>query len=574
MSAGLRERLSKLARVTHDEGVAQPIVRSGVGNFSYRAAILCGGIDQHVSHSIFTVKQRSFEIAVYRQLVAPSMDFKLSHAVSTALLAWLLLKIYRLVYNIFLHPLRRYPGPLCAAATTWWKTYIEVYTQQSMTDVLEYLHARYGDVVRTGPNELHFSNPAAYNDIYNSSARWDKEESLYCCFGEDRSSFGFLTYNEAKQRKDVLQPLFSRRAITNMQGLIREKIDHLASVLTARDATGKSSDLFFAFRCFTMDTITAFCFAKSIDAMDAPEFKAPIVEAMEAANPTFVLFKHFALFRKLIFSLPPSLAMKFSPETAGLTQLQVILGQQVKEVYTNYESLSEAPHPIIYSRLLDPAAQNGHRVPVPGSLYEEGQALMFAGTDTVGNTLMVGFFHILDQPALQVRLREEVRRAWPELSQPPDFQTLEKLPLLTAAIKEALRMASGVTTPLPRIVPPSGATIGKHAVPPGTIVGMSSIFVHYSAEIFPEPDNFDIERWLGKGVQSLDQWLIAFSKGPRSCLGINLAWCELYLAFATMLRKFDMKLDGTTRKDLVWRDTFLPYFYGKHLTAWCTPIAA
>ncbi|KAK9343599.1 cytochrome P450 [Lipomyces starkeyi] len=469
------------------------------------------------------------------------MDFKLSHAVSTALLAWLLLKIYRL----------RYPGPLCAAATTWWKTYIEVYTQQSMTDVLEYLHARYGDVVRTGPNELHFSNPAAYNDIYNSSARWDKEESLYCCFGEDRSSFGFLTYDEAKQRKDVLQPLFSRRAIINMQGLIREKIDHLASVLTARDATGKSSDLFFAFRCFTMDTITAFCFAKSIDTMDAPEFKAPIVEAMEAANPTFVLFKHFALFRKLIFSLPPSLAMKFSPETAGLTQ-----------------------HPIIYSRLLDPAVQNGHRVPVPGSLYEEGQALMFAGTDTVGNTLMVGFFHILDQPALQVRLREEIRQAWPELSQPPDVQMLEKLPLLTGAIKEALRMASGVTTPLPRIVPPSGATIGKHAVPPGTIVGMSSIFVHYSAEIFPEPDNFDIERWLGKGVQSLDQWLIAFSKGPRSCLGINLAWCELYLAFATMLRRFDLKLDGTTRKDLVWRDTFLPYFYGKHLTAWCKPIAA
>ncbi|KAK9311440.1 cytochrome P450 [Lipomyces starkeyi] len=482
MPAGLRERLSKLARTTHDE------------------------------------RSCSVEFAEW------------------TLLAWLLLKIYRLVYNIFLHPLKRYPGPLCAAATTWWKTYIEVYTQQSMTDVLEYLHARYGDVVRTGPNELHFSNPAAYNDIYNSSARWDKEESLYCCFGEDRSLFGFLTYDEAKQRKDVLQPLFSRRAIINMQGLIREKIDHLASVLTARDATGKSSDLFFAFRCFTMDTITAFCFAKSIDAMDAPEFKAPIVEAMEAANPTFVLFKHFALFRKLIFSLPPSLAMKFSPETAGLTQLQVILRQQVKEVYTNYESLTKA------SNHLFPLARSG----CTKRLYEEGQALMFAGTDTVGNTLMVGFFHILDQPALQERLREEIRQAWPELSQPPDVQTLEKLPLLTGAIKEALRMASGVTTPLPRIVPPSGATIGKHAVPPGTIVG----------------------------VQSLDQWLIAFSKGPRSCLGINLAWCELYLAFATMLRRFDLKLDGTTRKDLVWRDTFLPYFYGKHLTAWCKPIAA
>ncbi|KAK9234108.1 cytochrome P450 [Lipomyces kononenkoae] len=511
------------------------------------------------------------------------MDFNISGAVATVLLSWLLVNLCRLAYNIFLHPLKRFRGPLCAAATTWWKTYIEVYAQRSMTDVLEDLHARYGDVVRTGPNELHFSHPAAYNDIYNSAARWDKEESLYRCFGEDRSSFGFLTYIEAKQRKDVLQPLFSRRAIVKIQSLIREKastsdssiIDHLASVLTARDAAGKSSDLFFAFRCFTLDTITEFCFATSIDAMDVPDFKAPIVQAMEAANPTFVLFKHFAPFRKLIFSLPPSLAMKFSPETAGLTQLRVILGQQVKEVCANQESLTKSPHPIIYSRLLDPAAQNGYPVPVPGSLYEEAQAMMFAGTDTVGNTLMIGFLHILDQPALQVRLREEVCQVWPELSQPPDFQTLEKLPILTAAIKESLRMASGVTTPLPRIVPPSGATIGNHSVPGGTIVGMSSVFVHYSAEIFPEPNSFDIGRWLGKGVEgkSLDQWLISFSRGPRSCLGINLAWCELYLAFATMLRRFDMKLDGMTTKDLVWRDTFLPYFYGKHLTAWCEPIA-
>ncbi|KAK9366241.1 cytochrome P450 [Lipomyces kononenkoae] len=504
------------------------------------------------------------------------MDINISHALITVLVSWLLLKFYHLVYNIFLHPLKHFPGPLFAAATTWWKTYIEVYAQQSMTDVLEELHARYGDVVRTGPNELHFSDPAAYNDIYNSAARWDKEESLYRCFGEDRSSFGFLTYIESKQRKDVLQPLFSRRAIVKMQGLIREKIDHLASVLTTRDAAGKSSDLFFAFRCFTLDTITEFCFAKSIDAMDAPEFKAPIVQAMEAANPTFILFKHFALFRKLIFSLPPSLAMKLSPETAGLTQLRVILGQQVKEVCANQENLAKASHPIIYSRLLDPAAQNGRPIPVPGSLHEEAQALMFAGTDTVGNTLMIGFFHILEQPALQVNLRQEVCQVWPELSQPPDFETLEKLPLLTAAIKESLRMASGVTTPLPRVVPQSGATIGKYSVPAGTIVGMSSVFVHYSAEIFPEPNKYDIERWLERGAtgKSLDQWLIPFSKGPRSCLGINLAWCELYLAFAMMLRRFDMKLDGMTTKELVWRDTFLPYFYGKHLTAWCEPIAA
>jgi len=47
---------------------------------------------------------------------------------------------------------------------------------------------------------------------------------LYESFGEDHTSFGFLTYGEAKQRKDVLQPMFSRRTILGMQGLIRQNV--------------------------------------------------------------------------------------------------------------------------------------------------------------------------------------------------------------------------------------------------------------------------------------------------------------------------------------------------------------
>jgi hypothetical protein len=48
------------------------------------------------------------------------------------------------VYNVFLHPLKKIPGPLPASATEWWKTWIEVVRQESMTDVLVRLHKQYG----------------------------------------------------------------------------------------------------------------------------------------------------------------------------------------------------------------------------------------------------------------------------------------------------------------------------------------------------------------------------------------------------------------------------------------------
>lgn len=55
-----------------------------------------------------------------------------------------------------------------------------------------------------------------------------------------------------------------------------------------------------------------------------------------------------------------------------------------------------------------------------------------------------------------------------------------------------------------------------------TIVGISNCFVHSDPEIFPEPHIFNPSRWLesdAKKGQSLDRWLVAFGKGPRSCLG-------------------------------------------------------
>ena len=72
------------------------------------------------------------------------MEARLSLVLWTLFLAWLGLGVFRLFYNVFFHPLRAYPGPLGARATTWWKTYIEVWKQESMTDVLFKLHKQFG----------------------------------------------------------------------------------------------------------------------------------------------------------------------------------------------------------------------------------------------------------------------------------------------------------------------------------------------------------------------------------------------------------------------------------------------
>jgi len=140
-------------------------------------------------------------------------------------------------------------------------------------------------------------------------------------------------------------------------------------------------------------------------------------------------------------------------------------------------------------------------------------------------------------------------------------------------IKESLRLSHGAVSLLPRVVGPGPAVIGGSSVPEGTVVRSSSTFVHYNSEIFPEPDVFNPERWLASDAhQTLDPWLAAFSKGPRICQGINLAWMELYLLFGHVFRKLDLQIHDTTIDDFKEFDDFLIAVYrGKPLQVTVTP---
>jgi hypothetical protein len=72
------------------------------------------------------------------------MAITVSQVVLSATVVWLGRAVAYGLYNVFWHPLSKYPGPAAAKATTWWKTYVEVVRQESMVDALFVLHKEYG----------------------------------------------------------------------------------------------------------------------------------------------------------------------------------------------------------------------------------------------------------------------------------------------------------------------------------------------------------------------------------------------------------------------------------------------
>ena len=77
-----------------------------------------------------------------------------------------LLFLVYLIYQRFLHPLAKYPGPFLAAFTDFNK--FSLFLSLRIDQRIFSLHQKYGPIVRIAPNELSFWNPEAVAPIYKS----------------------------------------------------------------------------------------------------------------------------------------------------------------------------------------------------------------------------------------------------------------------------------------------------------------------------------------------------------------------------------------------------------------------
>ncbi|KAI9434338.1 putative cytochrome P450 [Lactarius indigo] len=480
--------------------------------------------------------------------------------------------LLRITYNLFFHPLSHFPGPRGAACTRFWLAYMEIVKRVSLSDLRAELHRKYGDVIRISPNELHFAHPAAYNEIYNPQNKWDKDRNYYRAFDMGEAFFVQANYLKSKHSRALVSNFFSRQSISELQHLIRSLLDQFCDRLRDQNREGKSSDLYLGFQCFSADTITNFCFAASFNQLSFPDFRGDIVLGVDISMGTVTLRKFSDVLIWLMRNFPHSLLARISPVLRGLLTFRRALKNQIEAILRNPQAMDDAPHRTIYRELLNPEAIKGGSIPTAQQLLNEAEVLFSAGSHTVGTVLMIGVYHLLHNPGAKQRVADEVRSAWPVLNNPPGYEELEKLPFLTAVIKEMLRIAPAVPAGLPRVVPPSGTVIAGIRIPGGAVVSQSPLFLHFSDQIFPKPHEFLPDRWLEPGSKALDNYLVAFSKGPRSCLGINLGYCELYLTLAYLFRRFNVRADLAKPADLKWSEHFLPIFEGQHLHAYCDPV--
>ncbi|PWY90358.1 cytochrome P450 [Aspergillus sclerotioniger CBS 115572] len=467
-----------------------------------------------------------------------------------------------MVSELFLSPLSHIPGPKLAACTRLYEFFYDVICHGRYTFKIAELHKKYGPIVRISPTEIHIHDPEYYETLYSTSAPRNKDPWFTTNFDVAESAFSTLDYRLHRPRRALIAPYFAKARVDRIQPLIQGKITKLMHQLDAYVRSGKPLKVDVAYNCFTADVITGYTSYRALGYLDTPDMVPIWSETVRNLVEIGMIARHLPGFFPLLARSGARCIKMVYPKLLSVIAFRMKCIQEVNFMWTHPDTAKEPSQECSELALFPELVSRASTTPdiTEERVLHEYITIVAAGTETTAHTMTVCTFHILNNKDILRRLRAELDAKFPA-DGAMDLQTLEQLPYLTGIIYEGLRLSYGLSHRLQRISPTDPLKYKDMVIPPNTPVGMSSALIHHDETIFPQSHEFIPDRWTDINERRrLNKYMVAFSKGSRQCIGMNLAFAELYMAVATLFRKYDMELQDTTVNDVkLHSDMMLPH---------------
>ncbi|KAK5011323.1 hypothetical protein LTR28_003940, partial [Elasticomyces elasticus] len=353
-----------------------------------------------------------------------------------------------ILYNIFLSPLSKIPGPLLARITAKWLIVVDM--AGNRTSTIHRLHQVYGDVVRIGPKEVSFSSARVIKELYGQASTFMKAPSYDDFSLHPVGIFSMRNKNDHKQRRKLLSPAFAQSNLLETEPLIVTVVKRFLKRVESK--VGHPQDVLALFRMLALDVIGELFLGKSFGALDSDEPPA-YIEDIDRYFVAMGMKSSFPWVFKLVSYFPSK----------------------------RWQFMLEAPHRLIeygHAAFGEYVAAHGRDprfskrkdlltkmiVPLPKSTTDalltdeeistEIGNLVFAGTDTTSTTLTYLFWR-LGQSEWQQRLRAELAPV-ELLDGVAAFQHLTEYKVLDAVIAETLRLHPPAPASLQRETPVGG----------------------------------------------------------------------------------------------------------------------
>ncbi|KAK0638317.1 putative sterigmatocystin biosynthesis P450 monooxygenase stcF [Lasiodiplodia hormozganensis] len=453
------------------------------------------------------------------------------------------------LYNVYLHPLSKIPGPFLSTFTE--VVYLWYWVKGDLVSYIYDLHRQYGKTVRLAPNRLSFLDGEVWKDLhgYKTSAHKGvtvmKDPEQYG--PESNGRFSMLaTFDDAQHKalRKIFQPGFSDRALKAQEHIIRGHVNKLVRNVSRSIAADPEQSIDFVrmFNCTTFDIVGELAFGESLGLLDDGKMYGWV----ESLNESLILAPFITLADR--FPLVTQLVMMMLPESVKNSQLESTqYASDMVEKRLAKGKVTDKPD--FWSLVLN--SQDSDILDAE-DMKANANLFMAAGSETTATTLSGLMYNLLSNPDKMKKLLQEIRSSF-ATEEDLTIENIQKLKYLAACFDESMRMYPATPLGPPRVVINGGGQVNGNFVPEKTTVSISIYSTYHSSNHFKDHDTFVPERWMPsdplyeKYADDRREVFQPFSYGPRNCIGKNLALHEMRLIAASLLWHFDFELCEASR---------------------------
>lgn len=416
-------------------------------------------------------------------------------------------------------------------------------------------------VIRTGPNSLSYGDLGAIKDIYGHGTKCLKGAFYETLAGTHFHLADVVDKTEHSRKRRALAAAYAIKNLENWEHKVADKVERFIKAAdgacTEPMKPGLSrpdpADLTFDYRkytnFFTVDAIADIGLSERLGFLDAGD---DLTEAERMDGSVYPVN-----FRQCLHSTARAQScLAWMERWYGFASKASRL---LSKDFSRWWYLNEGWNDLVYRRatkrlqryragekladffqsLMDHSETN----PLEwGEIVAEVSIMMNAGSDTTAIAMNNAMYWLLKNPSCLDKLREEVDSVLSEDEIIAPYEKVKHLPYLRACLDEALRITPPTTFGLPRRTPPEGSVILGDFIPGDTTVSISAYVAHRDEKIFPDPECYNPDRWLGDGGKALQPYFISFSAGARGCIGRNISYLEQTVLLASVVHRYNMAL--------------------------------
>ncbi|XP_069132180.1 cytochrome P450 3A8-like [Argopecten irradians] len=376
--------------------------------------------------------------------------------------------------------------------------------------------------------------------------------------GDLETSLNHLTGDDWKHVRNKITPVFSSGKLRKMFQMVDHASDTLVESLRKRLKEGEGmTDMMEVYGGFTMDVICSTAFGIQVDSQKNPNDEF-VVNARKFMNLNFsspiILI---LIFLPRLGFLMPLLGLSFADKGVQAFFRKVTIKLLNERVAGNKEKAD-------FLQLMKNIQENkdddakedgsepfrGNKLPSSWSrkditfdeILGNAEIFFFGGYETTTIALSMASYYLAIHPEYQDKLRQEISDKIG--SSPLTYENVRQIEYLEMVINETLRINPPFT--FTDRVCQRDTVINGVQIPAGMNISIPIYCIHHDPDNWQDPDKFLPERFADK--DNLDPLtFLPFGYGPRTCIGMRLAFMEMKMSLAKVIRNFRLSVCSETK---------------------------